>query len=71
MGGAPPCGGAIAPLCDGHCPPGMMCVDFGGFCDCDFPAVPCGGAMGPPLCWGECPPLLACTDMFGSCVCTP
>ncbi len=67
--GKPPCGDATAPLCDGHCPPGMMCIDLG-FCGCAPTGGPCG-TIGPPLCLGDCPPLMACVDMGGICMCMP
>jgi hypothetical protein len=67
----PGCGGATVPLCDGRCPLGRMCVDFGGFCSCAGATGPCGTAAGPPLCYGECPPLSACVHMGGTCVCVP
>jgi hypothetical protein len=66
----PPCGSATAPLCDGECPIGETCFDFGGTCGCIMTGMPCGTISGSPVCTGECPVGEACIDMAGTCVCS-
>jgi hypothetical protein len=57
------------PECGGDCPPGEMCIDVGGFCQC-VPAEPCEFTL-PPVCGGDCPLPLNCTDTGLNCQCLP
>ena len=72
--GAPICGAAVAPACDGACPPDESCILFGDDCACasNSGSVVCGDVTGPPTCTGECPlatPI--CADVVGTCTCIP
>ena len=64
------------PQCDGLCPPGLVCADASGLCDClpEGSFLPCGdpgNPFGSPQCYGGCPPSMPICSATGggNCIC--
>jgi len=74
LGGAPLCGQAGNPECNGTCStPGSICADIGsGHCGCIAGGgQPCGVIQGAPSCAGACTsPTPWCKNLAGTCTCS-
>jgi hypothetical protein len=75
VSGTAPCGDQRAPLCDGTCPAGQVCVSGGFDCGCmPVGSTPCLPGDNGPVCGGFCPPDETCIHIdfpVAVCLCSP